>query len=73
MAYYLNINCWFYYLYDYYFFICKTRITSLSDDGSFSKIFEPFLSFAEINFMLLGKGFGVVELIFLNSQLSYQF
>tara|TARA_Y100001958_G_scaffold98184_1_gene67825 strand:- start:13498 stop:14613 length:1116 start_codon:yes stop_codon:yes gene_type:complete len=52
----------FYYTYDYYFFIYETRITSLSDDGSFlARFSEPFFKlFTEINYLLLGKGFGVI-------------
>tara|TARA_B100000767_G_scaffold274571_1_gene308008 strand:+ start:1319 stop:2422 length:1104 start_codon:yes stop_codon:yes gene_type:complete len=51
-----------YFTYDYYLFIYETRLTSLSSDGSFlARFAQPFLQlFSEPNYLLLGKGFGII-------------
>ena len=51
-----------YFTYDYYFFIYETRLNSISTDGSFlARFSQPFFKlFSEPNYLLLGKGFGII-------------
>lgn len=51
-----------YFTYDLFILIYETRLISLFSDGSFMARFsDPFIKlFTEINYLLIGKGFGVI-------------